>query len=256
MDKTVRKALSASVAFLALLAAWKIAVWFGPFNETLFPGPLLVGKAFFEMAASGKLLADTVASVGRLLAGFAVGTGLGIGAGIITAKARAFRELGGPVLNSLRFVPPLSLVPLAIMWLGIGEISKIALIAEGVFFPMWLNAIAGIASVEKKQAWAAESLGASKARMVREVVLPSSMPFLVAGARISLGVAFALLIAAEMAGAFSGLGFRISLAHQVFRVDKMIACILFLGVLGFAADRTLSLTAKKLIPWNRSWLND
>ncbi|MBN2067655.1 MAG: ABC transporter permease [Candidatus Diapherotrites archaeon] len=209
----------------------------------------MVLEAFVEMLESGELFADLSASASRLFVGFLLGTSLGIVVAIFTAKVEIFNDSVGQLLHFSRFIPPLALVPLAVLWLGIGEQSKVGLIMWAAFFPVWLNTIAGVRNIERKHLLAAKNLGAGNLRMLKEVVLPSSAPFIVSGSRIGLGFGFSVLIAAEMAGAFSGLGFRIALLHDVFRIDKMIADIIVLGLLGLAADRLLVFSSKKLLPW-------
>ena len=247
----LRKPLALTVTFFAFILLWNLVSRSGFININLFPPPDAVWNALIEMAENRELFSDISASLIRLFIGFAIGTSLGIIAGLITAKANWFKESFGQLINFFRFIPPIALIPLAILWLGIGEQSKIGLILLAVFFPVWINTTIGVANVNQKHIRAAKSLGISNIRLLKEVIIPSATPFIIAGARIGIGIAFSVLIAAEMAGAFSGLGFRISISHQVFRVDKMLADIIVLGILGLIADRLFLLLTKKLIPWEQ-----
>jgi NitT/TauT family transport system permease protein/sulfonate transport system permease protein len=127
--------------------------------------------------------------------------------------------------------------------------SKYFLVFWGVFFPVWINAHLGVASVEQRYLWAASSLGAKDWRLMWEVVLPASLPLIIAGMRVGIGLAFLNLVAAEMSGASAGLGYRVSASHLVFRSDKMIAALVALGVLGAASDGAFRFLAGKVAPW-------
>ncbi len=249
MKSRLQKPIALALTFAAFVLLWELIAnaWFA--NSFLFPGPASVLEAFFQMLERGELSADLGASALRLIVGFSLGAFLGIVVAVFTAKLEFFNDSVGQVLHFFRFIPPLALIPLAVLWLGIGEASKMGLILWAAFFPVWLNTMAGVRNVERKHLLAAKNLGASNLRMLKEVVLPSSAQFILSGSRIGLGFGFSVLIAAEMTGAFYGLGFRIAVSHDVFRVDKMIADILVLGLLGFAADRLLVFSSKKLLPW-------
>lgn len=239
------------ITLSGFLLLWEMISVSGFVNASLFPPPELVAQAAWEMAGNGELAADTLASLVRLFFGFLLGMLFGIAAGILTGMSNIFEESAGKLMHFFRFIPPLALVPLAIIWLGIGETSKIGLIMWAAFFPVWIATFSGIANVNRKHVLAAKNLGASRSRILSEVVLPSAAPFITAGSRISLGIAFSVLVAAEMAGAFAGLGFRIALSHLVFRVDKMIVGIIVLGILGLTADRIFVCATRKLMPWHK-----
>jgi len=127
--------------------------------------------------------------------------------------------------------------------------SKYFLVFWGVFFPVWVNSHLGVASVEQRYLWAARSLGAKDWRLIWEVVLPASLPFIIAGMRVGIGLAFLNLVAAEMSGASAGLGYRVSASHLVFRSDKMIAALVTLGILGAISDGAFRYLAGKVAPW-------
>ena len=140
-------------------------------------------------------------------------------------------------------------MPLAIVWFGIGETAKISLVMWGVAFPVWINTHQGAIQVDKHYLWAIKSLGANKMQTLKEVILPSAMPFIATGMRVGVAFAFITLVAAEIAGAFYGIGYRISASHLIFRVDKMMLGITTLGILGLFADKMYTSAIKNFFPW-------
>ena len=174
---------------------------------------------------------------------------IGICLGILTGRVTFFRLTIGQIAHFLRNIPSIAFVPLAIVWLGIGEMSKILLITWGVIFPVWISTHQGVINVDKHHIWAIKSLGANRLQTLREVIFCGSVPFIVSGMRIGIAISFITLVAAEMAGSFSGVGYRILTSHLVFRVDKMLLAITTLGVMGLIADRLYTIAVKNLFPW-------
>jgi ABC-type nitrate/sulfonate/bicarbonate transport system permease component len=201
------------------------------------------------MVKSGEWLRDLGASLSRYGVGFLLGTFLGILLGILTGRIQLLRDSLSPLLNFLRSTPSVALIPLAIVWFGIGEPQKIFVVAWGVTFPLWLNTHAGVSEVEREYVWAARSLGAKGWRIYLEVYLPHALPFIIAGTRMGIATAFFALAAAEMSGAFSGVAFRIFYSYQLFRTDKMMVAILTIGFLGIVSDRVFVHVVRWLLPW-------
>ncbi len=236
-------------AFSGFLLIWEIISRSGLFSIALFPPPSRIWETFLESFANGEFTTDVLASTGRVLAGFLIGSMLGILLGILTGRINLFRLTLGQIAHFLRNIPSIAFVPLAILWFGIGETSKIFLVMWGVIFPVWVNTHQGMIQVDKHYIWAIKSLGANKLQTLKEVIFTNAMPFIASGMRIGIAIAFITLVAAEMAGAFSGIGYRISVSHSVFRVDKMILGIVTLGVLGFIADKAYVIAVKRFFPW-------
>jgi ABC-type nitrate/sulfonate/bicarbonate transport system permease component len=251
--KLIRKVnwLLAAFPFLLLLAAWEIISRLNIYNRNLFPPPTMILPIFFEMLVSGEWISDVSISLFRYGAGFIIGTMLGIIVGIITGKMSFFRKCLSPVLNFMRSTPSIVLIPLAILWFGIGEVEKITVVVWGATFPVWLNTQAGISEIDKEYIWAAKSLGAKKWRMFYEVYLPSILPFIIAGVRMAIATSFFALAAVEMSGAFGGIAFRIFNSHQMFRTDKMMVAILTMGTIGITFDRFFVWSMKRILPWWR-----
>jgi len=237
------------VTILGAFALWQAVSSFTPSTSRLVPSPAQVGSAIVSMAADGRLAKDSFASVTRALAGFVLGSIAAIVCGVLTGRSEREQKSLGQLINILRPVPAISIVPLAIVWFGLGEMSKVFTVFWGVFFPVWVNTHVGVGSVNIEHIWAAQSLGAKKGTVLLEVVLPGAATSILAGMRAGISIAFICLVAAEMAGASSGLGFRITVSHLTFRVDEMVAAIVTLGVLGAVADRLFVFTAHRLFPW-------
>lgn len=231
---------------------WELISRAGLYNTYLFPPPSRIAKAMGDMVASGEFLADLLSSGRRYLAGFVLGSVSGVLAGFLTARVAVLRLSLGLILNYLRSTPSIALLPLAIVWFGIDEEQKIFIVTWGVVFPVWINTQAGVLEIPNEYIWAAQSLGTRGWRLYRDVYFPGALPFIVGGARIGIATAFFSLAAAEMAGAFSGLGFRIFYSHQLFRTDRMMAAILTIGALGVLADRLCVWLVRLAMPWWRA----
>jgi NitT/TauT family transport system permease protein/sulfonate transport system permease protein len=229
--------------------AWEIVARLGILNRALLMPPTDLLATVYNLVVSGELFRHLGASVWRALLGFVSGSVAGILIGIATARVSTFRHLSDPLLQMFRAIPSIAFVPLAIFWFGIGEFSKIFLIAWGVFFPVWVNTFLGVRDCNPLLLRAASTLGAGGWRMLWSVVLPAALPMILAGLRISLAVAFVLLVAAELAGAMAGVGYFIQLSAQVFRVDQMFVGLLTLGFLGFLADFFFVAITRRLFPW-------
>jgi ABC-type nitrate/sulfonate/bicarbonate transport system permease component len=245
----------ATPAFLGLLGtlsfflAWEIVGRLGLINPVLFPPASTVAIAAYDLVISGELVRHLTASIWRAALGFFFGSVSGIIVGLATARLPLFRQMSNPLLQMFRAIPSIAFVPLAIFWFGIGEASKIFLISWGVFFPVWVNTFLGVRDVNPLLLRAAATLGAGRARMLWNVILPGALPLILAGLRISVAVSLVLLVAAELAGAKAGVGYLIQISGQVFRVDQMIVGLLTLGVLGLFADLLFVMIVQSLFPW-------
>lgn len=247
-----RSGLGSRLAPVVLLAgipiSWEIASSFALGSEAV-PRPSAIIQAAFEMARSGELLQDAAASVRRALVGYAAGSTAGIVLGLFVGRFRWVHRSIGALLHVLRSVPAVAIVPVAITWWGLGESSKYFLVFWGVFFPVWISAVVGGRATEQQLIWAARSLGASRVRVLTAVVLPSSLGPIFGGMRAGISLAFICLVAAEMAGASSGLGHRVMVSHLVFRPDRMFAALATLTLAGALADWLFAQIVLKAAPW-------
>jgi ABC-type nitrate/sulfonate/bicarbonate transport system permease component len=244
-----RSMLLGIIGVCSFCLAWQLLSQSGFVNRAMLPSPATVTQSGWSLLTSGELLMHLFWSVVRAMAGFAIGSALAIVLGVTMARVHFLDEIFNPLLQMFRAVPSLAFVPLAIFWLGIGETSKIFLIAWGVFFPVWVNTYIGVCDTSPLLVRAAESLGAKGWRNLAFVVLPAALPLILAGLRVSLSVALVVLVAAELAGALFGVGYLIQVSQQVFRVDHMFVGLIALGVLGFTADLLFERLVRHFFPW-------
>ena len=242
LSRTARFGIGlASVA--AGIAVWAVLARY-VFNPLLFASPLQTLEAFRSTIQSGVLWENITASMTRILAGYALGCLIGIPAGLLIGSFPLVRTIMEPYVGFLRFIPPIALLPLAIVWFGIGESSKYFLIAFSTAFIVILNSSAGVFAVPKVRIWAARSLGLHKGHVFFRVLVPSSIPFVITGMRLAMGNAFMTIVAAEMISADSGLGYMIFNARQFYQTGQMFVGLITIGVLGFLTDRVLSIGAR------------
>jgi ABC-type nitrate/sulfonate/bicarbonate transport system permease component len=246
----IRKLVLGVVGLVLFLLLWEIAPRIVEgVNILMFPPPSAVAKTFWDMTANGDIWPHLGASLYRVIAGFVIGAIAGVLTGVVTGNSVFARYISDPVLHGLRAIPVIAIVPLAIVWLGLGDIAKIVLIAWGVFFPVWVNTFIGIRSVSVLYLRSATSMGASRLQLMFLVSLPAALPYVFAGLRQATSLAFVVMVAAELAGAEEGLGFLISYSHLVFRIDMMFVGLIYLGALGFLADQFFVALLHRCFPW-------
>lgn len=238
-----------TLGMLVFFGAWELLSRSGWVNAIMLPAPSIVARSVVELVQSGDLQRHVLSSLWRAAVGFAIGLVLALLLGIAMARLPRLNSLLNPLVQMFRAIPALAFVPLAIFWFGIGEASKIFLIAWGVFFPIWVNTYLGTRDTSPLLSRAASSLGARGWRMLVFVTIPAALPFIIAGVRVSLSIALVVLVAAELTGAMFGIGYLIQMSQQVFRVDHMFVGLLFLGLIGFLADQLFDHGVRKLLPW-------
>ncbi len=239
------------ISFAFILGLWSIVGLSGTVPEAIFPAPWSVWSATVEMWGNGTLQTDLGVSLGRAGIGFGIGTTLGVGLGLMTGRVALVRTLLNPFLNLLRPIPAIALVPVAIVWFGIGEGSKYFVVSYTVFLTVWFNTHHGMQYVPETYLRASRSLGATRVREFLTVVLPAAAPHIFAGVRLGVALAFLSLVAAELSGASSGLGFRLQEARQYVRTDRMFSLLIILGILGATADLIVHWIGRKLVHWEQ-----
>jgi len=244
-----QRALLAFTSLSVTLALWWLASASGWVDKILLPSPREVLTAFHASAADGSLMRNVVASLRRVLEGFAAALIVAVPLGVAMGASRIVHGLVDPLLELLRPIPPIAVIPLAILWFGIDELSKVFIIAYGAFFPILVNTLAGFREVERVQVRAAQALGANRYQVFRDVVLRSAFPFIIVGARLGMSMAFIVLVAAELIASSAGLGFMISDARYNFRTDQMFLGMACIGVLGFALNTLLLKLERSLLKW-------
>jgi sulfonate transport system permease protein len=234
---------------VGLALGWEIVVWLGISDGRLVPPPSRIYEEFAELARSGELLRHLIATLMRVAAGFGLGTLAGTLLGAIAGYSGLVRRLVDPSLQGLRAVPSIAWIPLFILWLGIFETSKVALIAVGVFFPIYLGVMDAILSVDRKIVEVGRVFRLSGAGMVRRILLPAVLPTYVVSLRSGLGLGWMFVIAAEFMGASEGLGYLLIDGQQLGKPTEIVAAILAFAVLGKATDAILAAVMAPFLRW-------
>ncbi|WP_374250369.1 ABC transporter permease [Xanthobacter sp.] len=237
------------VSIPLFLMVWQLIAQARIVNPILFPAPTEVARAAMEWVTSGLFVEDAVASLKRVATGYLVGSVVGVGCGLLTGRSAFFSGLLGPLFQVLRPIPPIAFVSIVILWFGLSEGGKVFLIVWGVFFTVWLSTHLGVQKVDQGLVRAAQMLGTPRRRLVGEVVLLSALPFIVVGLRTAVGISFYTLVAAELAGAFAGIFYRIQLAQQNMQTGLVFAGLAALGLISFIADRCFAMLAQRLVWW-------
>lgn len=224
---------------LVLLALWQYLSTAGVFSPVQLPAPSKVLAAALDLAGRGQLGLHLAISTQRVLLGFSIGATLGLLLGAWVGLSRWAQLLAAPTIGALRAVPSLAWVPLLMLWIGIGENSKVTLIAIGAFFPVYTTVSAALAHVDSKLVEAARSFGIHGVKLFVSVQLPAVLPAVVSGLRLALAQAWLFLVAAELLGASMGLGFLLTDSQNNGRTDRLLLAIVLLAILGKATDALL-----------------
>ena len=220
-------------------------------TRVLLPPPTAIFKAAWELIASGDLFRHLRDSLRRELVAFLYSL-MAIPLGLCMGWWKAFNDQVDPLIEILRPIPPLAWIPLSILWFGIGELQNEFVILLGIFFPILLNTITGVKGVEPNLVRASRSLGANEWNILRRIVFKAALPQIVTGIRVGLGVGWMALVAAELVGASSGLGFLINDARTVLRTDYIIVGMLTIGIVGLLIDFGIRRLTRWLLPWSLS----
>ncbi|MCR5755417.1 MAG: ABC transporter permease, partial [Acetatifactor sp.] len=224
----------------------------GVFTAVILPGPVKVIEAFIEILKNGSLARDLGVSLVRVLRGYFFGAALGISLGIFAGLNKVAERVVSPVINVIRQIPLYAWMPLLILWFGIGEVSKGIIIAQGVLIPTFLNTIQGIHSVPHEYRELGDVLGLSKWLYIGKVILPSAEVSILTGLRLSAGNAWMAVVAAEMMGGLTGLGYALINAKDFMFSDRLIALMIVIAALGVFCDRLLRIVQKVALRWNNA----
>ena len=234
---------------MLLLCLWQALSSSGVLPEEKIASPLQIAAAAGGLVADSTLGAATLVSVQRVLIGFAVGASIGLGLSVVAGLSRVGEDAIDPPMQMLRTLPHFGLIPLFIVWMGIGETPKIALIAMGVAFPLYLNTFAGIRSIDRKFLEAAKTLHLNRRQRLRHVVIPGAIPQALVGLRQSLGVAWLSLIVAETVSASSGLGYMINHAREFLQTDVIVVGHAVYSILGLLTDSVVRYLERRALSW-------
>jgi len=240
----------AALFWLALLVLWQL-VTLGGHPDYILP-PVDIARHFVAALGTRELYEHIAASLGRALPGFAAGSIAGIILGLTAGTRRGVDDTLSPLVFLSYPVPKIVLLPLFMLWFGIGDLSKILIIALACFYPMYINAYYGARATPRILVWSARNMGAGGERIFRRVVLPAALPYLFAGMRVALALSFIVMFAAEMINARSGLGHLIRDAESGLRFDLMYVALLSIAILGYAGDRLLRFARSHALAWQET----
>jgi NitT/TauT family transport system permease protein len=240
---------AAAATLIGVVALWQIGCSAGVIPTLFLPAPVSVGVELWNLTISGELWKHVSASLFRLAIGWTAGTVFGIGMGLAVGLWSALRSPGMAVVSALFPIPKIALVPLFIIWFGIGEGSKIATIGFGVFFPTVIATAGGVDNVSRSLIRMGQSFGLSTWSIVRNIVLPGALPAILSGFRVTASIAIVLLVAAEMIGAERGIGAFVLSAGNLYDTDALMAGIVVLSVLGLLVAWVIGMLEKLLLSW-------
>ena len=244
-------AATRAVAMLGALALWAAVAhgnaWLGVVNPVLLPTPVEVGRVGLDLAASGELTRHFLTSLGRVIQGFGLAALAALGLGLLVGMCLPLRLMAEPVIEFVRPIPPLAFLPMFLVWFGLGETSKVAFIAYTTFFPMFVGIAAAILRVDVLLLRAAASLGASRADLLRRVVVPAALPGIIVALRLGFGLALFVIVGAEFIGADAGLGNLIMEGRTFFNPPQIVMGALVLGVLGSVVNMGLLRLERRML---------
>jgi ABC-type nitrate/sulfonate/bicarbonate transport system permease component len=234
---------------IGLVLAWEAAAQLHFIDTRFFPAPSAIFAVLFRMAASGELSENVLISLQRLALGFLLGGIPALVIGIVMGISRPLRALVDPLISATYPIPKSSILPLILLIFGLGEASKIVMVAIGVFYPIAINATAGVLQISPIYLDVGKSFKASRWDTFRTIALPGALPFIMAGVKLGMGLALILIAIAEMVGARSGIGFMIWSAWETFSVGTMYAGLFVIALIGFVLSLLLNEVERRVIRW-------
>ncbi len=238
---------------LLILLLWQLASqneWISP---VFLPLPSTTLLSFFDMVGRQSFHVDFLASINIVTQAFVYGTVLGIGLGIAAGLSQTVERIFGPTLDGIRHIPGIAWLPLIVLWVGIGPAAKIVVITKTVFFPVFLNTLQGIRSVEKNYIELANVLTLTRWQLVRKVIIPGATPSILVGVRYGASLAWALVVVAEGLSGMEGVGYLIFRAQSLLMTDQLLVCMVVIGVVGFFIDRSMALLQRYLLRWKQGF---
>lgn len=241
-----RTAIFGVLSLIIALGIWQILSTF-VFNPFLIPPPMEVVKAAIPMIVSGEIFSDIAISMARVMIGFVTGTLAGIVLGVLFGRIRVLNDLFDPIIELMRYLSPTAMIPIAVIWFGIGEMSKYFLIFWGTFFIILINTIAGVWRTPVARQRAAECLGANRLQIFALVVVPSAVPYIVTGMRVAMASSFMSIIPAEILAADSGIGYLLQRSSMLLQTPRIFVALLAICLLGFIVDRLMRICVDRLL---------
>lgn len=244
------KSILNSLAFpLIILVIWESLAKSHVLPVILIPSLERIASTFVQDLSNGEIAGDIAVSAVRVIKGYLIGVVLGLTLGTLMGIFSRVNQFFSGIFDGIRQIPGLAWIPLLILWFGIGDLSKIVLIAKGTFFPILLNTIDGIRNTPKGYLELARLYHIRKRDLIRKVYLPSAIPFVLVGMRLGAGMAWMSVVAAEMLGSTSGIGYRMSDAQNLMQTDVLIVYMIVIGLVGGAVDLLLRVVTKRVVKW-------
>ncbi|WP_445372581.1 ABC transporter permease [Methylomonas sp. HW2-6] len=248
LDRRIHWLIACSGLLLALLAWW-LASTGGAIDPVFLPTPPLVLNSAWEWLHDGDLFGDVAISVYRVMAGFLLSAVLALPLGVLVGTYAPVKALFEPLTDFIRYMPAAAFIPLVMLWVGIDEGAKIAIIFIGTFFQMLLMIAEDVRRVPMEQIEAAQTMGADRDEIVMRVIMPSAKPAILDTLRVTIGWAWTYLVVAELVAANSGLGFAVLKAQRFLQTDKIFAGIILIGLFGLATDQCFRWAHRRSFPW-------
>jgi len=236
---------------LALLAVWEILSRSGIADPRFFPPPSVIVRMLVAMTDSGELPFHIAVSVRRVLLGFALGAVPAVAVGLAMGLARPVRALLMPLVAAIYPIPKIAIYPLIIFYLGIGEASKVSIVALSIFFLVLLNTMAGVLGLDRAYFNIARAYGAGRREIFTTIALPGALPSIFTGLKLGMGFALIVIVGAELLGSDAGIGFLIWRSYQIFAIDQMFVGLLVTAILGWLATISLDWLERLAMPWRQ-----
>jgi ABC-type nitrate/sulfonate/bicarbonate transport system permease component len=236
-------------ALAVLLAVWQLLATFRLINVTILPAPLTLLRTLRDLLVSGEIWLHIVFSMKRVIIGFGLSLLVGVSSGVLLGISRRTERYLSVVIELLRPIPPIAWIPIAILWFGIGDHPAYFIVAVGSFFPIFVNTFKGIRFINRSFIRAARCLGATRWLLLTDVIIPNALPYMITGVRVGIAIAWTSLIAAELVGAQSGLGYMIQLNRILLRTDTIIIGMALIGVIGYLMNLGLVAFENRVLHW-------
>ena len=254
--RKIKHLLQYIVLSVVILGAWQLFYRLGYLKPVILPPPSQVAMTFWDLLKSGAMARHVGISVLRVLEGFGIAAILGLSLGIAIGLSRTLDRLTELLIQLIKPIPPIAWIPMAILWFGIGETSKVYIIFLGAFFPIIINTIDGIRQTDHKFVEVARVLEVPRFKFVRQVVIPGAFPAIMTGLRVGLMVAWMCVVAAELIAAGSGIGYLIMDARQLSQSDVVLVGMITIGVVGKLMDSVIKRLERRLVGWRVSYAGD
>ena len=235
--------------FVVFFGLWQLLASLGWINPVLLPSPLQLVGAAYDLMADGILWKHTLASLNRVVMGFLLASVVGITLGVALGWSETLSDFIRPLVESVRPIPPIAWTPIAILWFGVGDAPSYFLVFIGAVFPVFVSTFSAVRNIDRVQINAALCLGAKPGLLIRDVLIPASLPVIFPGLRIALGVGWMCVVAAELIAAQSGLGYMIQQNRVLLQTQNVVTGMITIGVVGFAMSALMELAEKRLLPW-------